>query len=263
MLKHLKNKKGVTLIEILITLTILGIVIIPLSGLLINSVKINTDSRIFMEANYIAQTFIENWKAKNLSSLMDETQIQSLNDGNVITLTEAYQGYIVETMITPIVQYSTVDTNSYTVDALIKINETDDKLSIYNESGIMLSEQNLMPTYDIYIEKPVSTNQISISGITISALSTESAILQILCVNQADVIFNIYNRTDKDAIIYVIKTKQAENANISILAQVGNVKSESSIVQPYNNNLYEIQITVKKNEKALTTLKGSKLIEFK
>lgn len=263
MLKHLKNKKGVTLIEILITLTILGIVIIPLSGLLINSVKINTDSRIFMEANYIAQTFIENWKAKNLSSLFDETQIQSLNDGNVITLTEAYQGYIVETMITPIVQYSTVDTNSYTVDALIKINETNDKLSIYKEFGIMLSEQNLMPTYDIYIEKPVSTNQISIAGITINALSIDSAILQIVCVNQADVTFNIYNRTDKEAAIYVIKTKQAENSNISILAQVGNVKSESSIVQPYNNNLYEIQVTVKKNEKALTTLKGSKLIEFK
>lgn len=263
MLIHLKNKKGVTLIELLITLVILGIVIMPLSGLLINSVKINTDSRNVMEANYIAQTFIENWKAKNLSSLMDEAQIQSLNDGNVITLTEAYKGYIVETMITPIVQYSTAETINYTADAIIKINETDNMLSIYKESEMMISEQSLLPAYDIYIDKPISTNQITMSGIVINALSTDSAILQIECLNQADVIFNIYNRTDEDAIIYVIKTKQAESANISILAQAGSVQSESSILQPYDNNLYEIQVTVKRNEKALTTLKGSKLIEFK
>lgn len=263
MLKYLKNKNGVTLIELLITLVILGIVIVPLSGLLINSVKINTDSRNVMEANYIAQTFIENWKAKNLSSLMDEAQIQSLNDGNAITLTEAYQSYMVETMITPIVQYSTAEAINYTADAIIKINETDNMLSIYKEPEMMISEQSLLPAYDIYIDKPISTNQITMSGIVISALSTDSAILQIECLNQADVIFNIYNRTDKDAIIYVIKTKQAESANISILAQAGSVQSESSILQPYDNNLYEIQVTVKRNEKALTTLKGSKLIEFK
>ncbi len=263
MLKHLKNKKGVTLIEILITLTVLSIVIIPLSRLLINSVKINTDSRIFMETNYIAQTYMENWKAKNLSSLMDEAQIQSLNEGNAITLTEAYKDYTVETKVTPIVQYSMGDADTYATDALIKINGTDNKLSIYKEAGIKLTEQTLMPTYDIYIEKPESTNQITMSGLTINTLSSDSVILQVVCENQADVIFNIYNRTDKKALIYVIKTKQAENADISILAQVGNVKTESSIVQQYNNNLYEILITVKQNEKALTTLKGSKLIEFK
>lgn len=263
MLKRLKNKNGITLVELLITLAVLGIVIIPLSRLMINSVKINTDSRIFMEANYIAQTFMENWKAKNLTDLMNTEQLQSLNQGNAITLNENYSDYIVETKITPILLYSITDTNTYTADALIKINETDNKLGIYNGSGIILSEQNLLSAYDIYIEKSVNTNQISISGISIDGSNTDNAILQIVCENQADVMLNVYNRTDKEAIIYVIKTKQAENSNISVIAQAGNIKTENSVVQPYNNNLYEIQITVKNNEKALTTLKGSKLIEFK
>ncbi|RKD34587.1 prepilin-type N-terminal cleavage/methylation domain-containing protein [Thermohalobacter berrensis] len=59
MINLINNKRGVTLIEILLTLTILGIIIIPLTNLFVNTVKNNKRSEDLMIATSISQKYME------------------------------------------------------------------------------------------------------------------------------------------------------------------------------------------------------------
>lgn len=63
MLKELKNNNGLTLIELLFTLAILGIVTIAVIALLTNAAFINRKSEQQYNATLIAQTYMENIKA--------------------------------------------------------------------------------------------------------------------------------------------------------------------------------------------------------
>ncbi|MCT4621533.1 MAG: prepilin-type N-terminal cleavage/methylation domain-containing protein [Marinisporobacter sp.] len=73
MFKLVKNKKGFTLIEIVISIAILGIIIIPISSLFITSAKINKKSNDLLHANHEAQQVIEVLRAGDVKSIdLDE-----------------------------------------------------------------------------------------------------------------------------------------------------------------------------------------------
>ncbi|MDF2520913.1 MAG: hypothetical protein K0R84_1541 [Clostridia bacterium] len=266
MMKHLRKKDGFTLIELLITLAILGIVIIPLSRFAISSTKINSDAKALLDSNSIAQTYMENWKAKNLSSLIDASKLESLNQGNPVQLPEEdYEGYQVQTTIVPVNQYSTIAAEDYTPDMIIKINETTGKLSVYQSSEFKIADLALQPEYVIDVEKSDGTSEISISGLDgiISTAYDGSAIIQIYCEEAENVIFKVNNKTNTGVNVYISKTNESESADISVAATTGRVDVHNTVSQPYNNSLYEIRVDVKKNGKTLTSLKGSKIIEVK
>jgi prepilin-type N-terminal cleavage/methylation domain-containing protein len=86
-----KKKKGLTLIEILISLTILAIIVIPISNLVLSSVKLNKSGEDKQKAVTIAQQIIEELKAApKLESSME------LSNGLTLTAiegsTDSYQG---------------------------------------------------------------------------------------------------------------------------------------------------------------------------
>lgn len=62
-MKKLLNNKGLTLVEIIITLSVLGIVIVPLMSMFITSQKINNESDMKYHAIQLAQEHIESIKA--------------------------------------------------------------------------------------------------------------------------------------------------------------------------------------------------------
>lgn len=266
MLKHLRKKDGFTLIELLITLAILGIVIIPLSRFAISSTRINSDAKALLDSNNIAQTYMENWKAKNLSSLIDASDLESLNQGNPVQLPEEeYEGYQVQTTILPVNQYSTFTAEDYTPDMMIKINEITGKLSVYQSPEFKIADLALQPEYVIDVEESEGISEISISGADgiISTAYDGSAIIQIYCEEPANVIFKVNNKTNTGVNVYISKTNESESADISVAATTGRVDVHNTVSQPYNNSLYEIRVDVNKNGKTLTSLKGSKIIEFK
>ena len=67
--KNKKIKKGMTLIEVIISVTLLSILIVPLSGFMISSLKNNTISQKKQEASYIGQKILEELKAYEYISL--------------------------------------------------------------------------------------------------------------------------------------------------------------------------------------------------
>lgn len=68
-MKILKDKKGMTLIEVLVSIAMFAIVAIPLLGIFSQSVITSADSRIRTKEATIAQTIAENIKAGNVSNL--------------------------------------------------------------------------------------------------------------------------------------------------------------------------------------------------
>ncbi|ABY92797.1 hypothetical protein JCM16816_12160 [Thermoanaerobacter brockii subsp. lactiethylicus] len=68
-MKILKDNRGMTLIEVLVSIAMFAIVAIPLLGIFSQSVITSTDSRIRTKEATIAQTIAENIKAGNVSNL--------------------------------------------------------------------------------------------------------------------------------------------------------------------------------------------------
>ena len=87
--RKLKKAAGITLIEVLVSIVLLGIIIIPFLGMVVQSTKSNTVSKEILDATYVAQECIE--KVYSLS-----------NEGNFIDGISALstEGFIQED-ITP------------------------------------------------------------------------------------------------------------------------------------------------------------------
>ncbi|SMB95012.1 hypothetical protein SAMN00017405_0309 [Desulfonispora thiosulfatigenes DSM 11270] len=59
MFKDIKNSQGITLIEIILSLAILGIIIYPISTLFITSINSNIAARDYLTATQLAQKYME------------------------------------------------------------------------------------------------------------------------------------------------------------------------------------------------------------
>ena len=77
----IKSNKGLTLVELIVSLAILGIIIAPLSSFFVNTVKVNKDSENQMIANQLAQKYMEQLKFSDIIELTDEDE-QEIKDNN-------------------------------------------------------------------------------------------------------------------------------------------------------------------------------------
>jgi prepilin-type N-terminal cleavage/methylation domain-containing protein len=67
----MNNKKGYTLIELIITLAVIGIMIIPIFNSFISSHRINLQSKRSISAAYAAQSQVEFIKSRSFIELKD------------------------------------------------------------------------------------------------------------------------------------------------------------------------------------------------
>ena len=80
-MKKTSKKKGLTLIEIIISLAILSIVVIPIGNLALTSVKIEKDSEAKLKANTLAQQIIEYSTDTSVSLNNIDTALKDANLG--------------------------------------------------------------------------------------------------------------------------------------------------------------------------------------
>lgn len=80
-----KAKKGMTLIEVIISVTLLSILVVPLSGLVMSSLKNNKDSEYRQKASYVGQKVLEELKAYDKITLKNDSgKYFELLDGDKI-----------------------------------------------------------------------------------------------------------------------------------------------------------------------------------
>lgn len=85
--RKFKAKKGMTLIEVIISVTLLSILIVPISGFMISSLKNNIASEKKQEASYIGQKILEELK------VYDSINLKKDNDGYYFELLDGDKVY--------------------------------------------------------------------------------------------------------------------------------------------------------------------------
>ena len=68
-MKNLKNRYGFALIEIIISIALIGIIIVPVFGLFLQSTKNNVDSKIKTQTVTLAQSVMEYYKGNGINNL--------------------------------------------------------------------------------------------------------------------------------------------------------------------------------------------------
>ncbi|WP_427339175.1 type IV pilus modification PilV family protein [Caloranaerobacter sp. DY30410] len=260
-LKNRINKEsGLTLIEVLITIAILGIIIVPLSSFFITSAKINNESRDKFKATLIAQKFLEDIK-------LSDSIVEGKSQYNI-------ENYDVIVNITNVSDLSEYESNSFynTIDYDIKIQidkNNENYISIYDRNGTLLTNDYIDIKPKIHVEMLESSIIVKIFDDDKLLSTTDlknyddkgSLILEIL--GGMDFVVKSKNQTEKDLILYFCKSDNS-TSNYSFYNLGGKVTRYEKILISNNKSdfkgLYQIDVEVKKDGQTLEKIIGYKLL---
>jgi prepilin-type N-terminal cleavage/methylation domain-containing protein len=228
-MKNLFNKKGLTLIEIIVTLAVLGIVIAPLMSMFVTSQKINVESRKEYEALQFAQKYMEEIKAMDPTldiSFFSSYDYEDTSDGGKLTGYTHRDGYDLTAVIegafdeeagsgpsAPDFDFTESIDSHYTLNVLTPLG--------YENIRIVLEEDNLN--------------------------------------------INVINKVEGHTVNLYIYSIEGENYTAKVNASEGSVrvyKNEATERQP-DNQLYNIEITVSRNSEKINTIYGTTIFKYK
>lgn len=228
-MKILFNKKGLTLIEIIVTLAVLGIVIAPLMSMFVTSQKINVESRKEYEALQFAQKYMEEIKAMDPTldiSFFSSYDYEDTSDGGKLTGYTHRDGYDLTAVIegafdeeagsgpsAPDFDFTESIDSDYTLNVLTPLG--------YENIRIVLEEDNLN--------------------------------------------INVINKVEGHTVNLYIYSIEGENYTAKVNASEGSVrvyKNEATERQP-DNQLYNIEITVSRDSEEINTIYGTTIFKYK
>lgn len=106
MIRRLTNNSGLSFIELLFTISILGVIMISLTPLFINAIEVNKKSESLYKATLLAQGYMENIKAtdnitvgevvENLGDFQVKIEIEEIDtysDSFYKVIIEIFQGH--------------------------------------------------------------------------------------------------------------------------------------------------------------------------
>lgn len=225
-MKRFFNQKGLTLIEIIVTLAVLGVVITPLMSMFVTSQKVNVESRKEYEALQLAQKYMEEIKA------MDTISIGTFINGTY----EESEGAFTWN--------EKSDDDNY--DLIIKV------------EGLVGDEEESGPA-EINFDSDEKIN--SNDNITVTNNLTENIRREL---EKDNLIINISNHADHTVNLYIYSVK-GENYTAKVNVDKGSVrviKNEATELKP-DNLLYDIEITVKRDSKEINTISGTTIFKYK
>lgn len=218
-----------TLIEIIVTLAVLGIVIAPLMSMFVTSQKINVESRKEYEALQFAQKYMEEIKAMDPTldiSFFSSYDYEDTSDGGKLTGYTHRDGYDLTAVIegafdeeagsgpsAPDFDFTESIDSDYTLNVLTPLG--------YENIRIVLEEDNLN--------------------------------------------INVINKVEGHTVNLYIYSIEGENYTAKVNASEGSVrvyKNEATERQP-DNQLYNIEITVSRNSEKINTIYGTTIFKYK
>lgn len=257
-MRKINNNKGFTLIEILLSMTILSIIIVPLSTFFLTSQKISKDSEINFEAMTIAQNYFEKIKAiDNFDWIGEFDQAEEIN--NVIN----EGNYKIEITIKPENDFKNKGTsnNINTIDYDMKLQVINNIVKIY-DSKTNTPFTLLSNTIDIIFDNnSISTSP---SSLSINELDKEKINFRIDLTD--DINLNVFNKSNNNQtlVFYIIKEKDS-NVIYSFNVEEGKVKKYDNIYfddtqQSLSYILYDVTLKVYYKNKFITEMNGYKSI---
>lgn len=268
---RLKNNKGFTLVELILTLAIMSILIVPLSSFFINTAKTNNISDDKMKATLLAQRMMEGIKSLNN---MDEYELKSMFDDikfdySIKKSKNNFSGLNNPSIIS--------HPDDFDID--IKI----DEIKYFDIGGGDNGSEVNITDYDIILEKG-SNNTIKvtfsnkdifspnkvvyITGDTINMTlenknNNNNADLILLNSDHPKITVNLKKINNDIKCISLIEN--IYDYNVNVLSEVSGVElvfknRGTKKTNLYNNKIYDIAITVKKDNKVLQNIRGSKIV---
>jgi len=254
-MRFIKSNTGFVLVELIIVTVILGAVF-PLSIFFIDSMKAAQETKIQQSANYLAQKFMEEYKAKDLATITATTEpIKTVINGKNL-----YTSVAVEHFLEPVEATNYIGKVEITSSAVglktIRINDTsfDDS---WEEYILRLTENRL------YLSAKTPENEYNLGSVAIN-LPVEDPELNIFVSNDPYMILNVKNElADKKLIINKIETVVEGNPNFSLPILEGKVAiRDSELIEGYERG-YNLIITVKNEDNVeLAKLAQTRMINW-
>ncbi|MFZ5353576.1 MAG: type IV pilus modification PilV family protein [Bacillota bacterium] len=295
-MRFINNNKGVSLIELVVSLAILMMVILPFSGLFLDSVKMNSSAKNRQIATQYAQQCMEYLKGIDKSTFIAD--IKNYNDSSIpLPLPAAPAGF---SAVAIPAAYNSYAVPSGTADAvsdyelifelekpLLNNQPNPNKMSIYKvdngAADLVVDSMNYYSFYNI----ACTINSLNSVNILITNTSTGSTVLnenipitnpnanstfdiKLITFSSTDVTMDIENNHSSAARIFHFKGVNSSSI-VDINTLLGSVYTYSNIFDSSNqpadsNRVYSILIKVSKSDiydetKKIYELTGLRKIE--
>ena len=273
-----KAKKGMTLIEVIISVALLSILMVPISSLVMSSLKNNIDAEDMQKASYIGQKVLEELKAYDEIKLEGESNEKYFNllDGDsIVKKDEEFLGsfdrniygnpsngkdkdtYRVEVKLEKDAnfKYENINNLDKNNNASFKLNFTSDNK--INDANINSDKLIMELDKDSNI-LVVSNENESTTLVTVGKTNTNNNIVLYIEENfSKDVNIEFKNKTEKTVEIHMIKEKN-NSSKIKIYSSSGDVilYEENAVEENKIGDMYNYTVTVK-DKKNNTLFQGS------
>ena len=224
-----KAKKGMTLIEVIISVALLAILIVPLSGLVMSSLKNNISAEYRQKASYIGQKVLEELKAYDKITLKNDAgkKYFELLDGDEIiqdlkedSTGNTFKGSFDRTIYGGASESAGKDDNLYNVEVKLEKDlnfqyENVNNLDKNNNAAFILNFLRDSSNNNIIKIKDNSDNSYAISNELIMELDKNSNNLIVYKKNESTPLVTV-NKTNVDNNNIVLYIKEGFSQNINI-----------------------------------------------
>lgn len=246
MIKNLKTNRGFTLVELILAIGILSIIIVPISSMFINSIKTNNLADEKMKAVNASQILMENIKV--LDDVSDDSINKVLNE-----VVNKYDNFKIELKLTEVERYKYEGNNESNGN-----NDADYDIIIdyYGSNQILITFGTIFTIEELTLNKP-STNKklkLSFSKGNKAKKGNNKDTLEVSFPSQIKYT-NPFLTEDKISILNLTNYKLNIIGNLSSI-----VEEKKEIIERNINELYRIEISIKKDNEVIQSLKGYKLI---
>ena len=271
--KH--KKKGMTLIEAIISVALLSILIVPISGLVMTSVNTNKRAEIKQEAAFLGQKLLEEMKVYDKIKLVSNGNFQLLNgqgikrvntdesaaDFNNFNGKFSIDKYAVEIKLIKDDEFTYEDISKDPLENIVfdyKLEFKGDAsktVTLYKNTESGLSEVssyypivnnnlNLKIGNGIFILLNNEIEMINDSGVPIS--NNNNILIDLNDNFTGNIKLDFYNQTDIEKNIY-IKKNSSTTGKVEVNSYIGKIKIFNNIISSTKNtlgDLYNVEVTV-------------------
>lgn len=244
----LKAKKGMTLIEVIISVTLLSILIVPLSGLVMSSLKNNKDSEYRQKASYVGQKVLEELKAYDEIKLSTSSpKYFELLDGDRITQNSAgkFLGSFDRTIYGGTSESAGKNEDSYRVDVEL---EKDISFQYSNTNNL---DQNSDGDFSLKFLKAGTIDSILLAP-NLNGVAVTGDLTIELKKNSSNLELSVFNKGDKTPIISATKLAPVKN---KIVLNLNSNYEKTTNIEVKNNLNESVEIRLIKGKNSIGKLK--------